>query len=60
MNEKLKDFLTSVGIMAESTKASYDAFIRTGFTSEQSLYLACEMMKTLIGISTMQKKPDED
>ena len=59
MNEQLKNFLTSVGIMAESTKALYDAFIRTGFTAEQAIYLSCELMKELLRMSTQLNRQEE-
>lgn len=59
MNEQLNSFLTGLGVMAESTKASYDAFIKTGFKPEQAIFLACELMKELLRMST-QKKPEED
>ena len=59
MNEQLKNFLTGVGVMAESTKASYDAFIRTGFTAEQAIYLSCELMKELLRMSTQQNRQEE-
>lgn len=60
MSEQLKNFLTGIGVMAESTKASYDAFIRTGFTPEQAIFLSCELMKELLQMSTQQKKQEED
>lgn len=59
MNEQLKNFLTGVGVMAESTKAMYDAMMKTGFTSDQALYLACELSKELLRMSTQQKKQDD-
>jgi len=60
MNEQLKGFLTSFGVIAETTKALYDSFIKVGFDSEKALYLACEMSKELLRLGTQQKKPDED
>lgn len=59
MNEKLKEFFTGLGVLAEVTKASYDAFVKAGFDAGQSLCLASEFMKASLQIA-MENGQKED
>ena len=60
MNEKLKEFLSGLGVLAETTKASYDAFLAAGFEPTQSLALASEFMKESLRISVALDKNENN
>jgi hypothetical protein len=60
MDEKLKQFITGIGALAETTKIGYDSFVKTGFSNEQALYLAGEMMKATLKAGFKKDKPNEE
>jgi hypothetical protein len=45
MNEGFKDLIHAIGVLTEMTRLFYKELIKVGFTQQEALYLAAEVMK---------------
>ena len=48
LTSNLNDFLNSMGIMAETMMAFYQACLKSGFTDQQANYFTGEFMRELL------------
>ena len=42
-----KNFMNAIGILAESSKAQYDAYIKVGFSETQAIYLVGKFVQAV-------------
>lgn len=60
MTEGLRDLINSAGIIAESCKLRYDAFLNAGFTEAQSMFLVGKMLSTEMQIASTSMDDEEE
>lgn len=46
--DDFKNFMNAVGILAESSKAQYDAYTKVGFSEAQAMYLVGKFVQAVI------------
>lgn len=56
--DDFKNFMNTIGILAESSKAQYDAYIKVGFSEAQAMYLVGKFVQAVIMSSNRPNSED--
>ena len=57
LTSNLNDFLNSMGVMADTMMAFYQACLKSGFTDQQANYFTGEFIRQLIQNAAMNQNP---
>lgn len=58
MNEGLRALINGAGVLAEISKVQYDAFVKTGFSESQAMYLTGKFIQAELEIAN--EVPNDD
>ena len=48
IEKEIKRLIEGFGVLAETTKLAYESFVKSGFSKEDALYLAGEVMLKIL------------